>query len=294
MIKVLEAYLNILDCSNISQGLINIQDYQILFLGTGGGRFAVNKQIRSSGGIIVRAGGIQFHIDPGPGALVKAKEYGVDLKENKVLIASHCHLDHCNDVNVVISAMTDDGINKNGIFLGSKSVISGDNSEPILMKRYKEQVENYTTLMPGNKVKFGPSLELVATKTQHRDPTTVGVKLYTDKFVLGYTSDTVYFEELNKEFKGCDILIINTTKPLGETSNDHFSCDDAVNLIKNVKPRLAILTHFGYKMISVDPIFQAREVQKLTNVQTIAARDGMSINPITYSATLQHKTLNLY
>ena len=48
-------------------------------MGTAGGKTAVNKQLRASGGIILRIEGIQFHLDPGPGALVKANEYLVEV-----------------------------------------------------------------------------------------------------------------------------------------------------------------------------------------------------------------------
>ena len=53
---------------------------KITFLGTGGDAFVIGKQIRASGGIILQAEGLQFHIDPGPGALVKAAENGIQGK----------------------------------------------------------------------------------------------------------------------------------------------------------------------------------------------------------------------
>jgi len=40
----------------------------IIFLGTGGDEYVVGKQLKGSGGIIVRVEGYQFHIDPGPAA----------------------------------------------------------------------------------------------------------------------------------------------------------------------------------------------------------------------------------
>ncbi len=49
---------------------VKMQD-QIIFLGTGGDPVVVGKQIRSSGGIVLKLDGLQFHLDPGPGALVK-------------------------------------------------------------------------------------------------------------------------------------------------------------------------------------------------------------------------------
>ena len=47
---------------------------KIIFLGTGGDSIVVGKQLRASGGIILQIDDNQFHIDPGPGALVRARQ----------------------------------------------------------------------------------------------------------------------------------------------------------------------------------------------------------------------------
>ena len=47
-------------------------------------------------------------------------------------------------------------------------------------------------------------------------------------------------------------------------------------------------------MIKADILNEARHIQKETGVQVIAAKEGMVINPISYSANLKQKTLNLY
>ncbi|MDP6600597.1 MAG: MBL fold metallo-hydrolase, partial [Candidatus Woesearchaeota archaeon] len=78
----------------------------IIFLGTGGDSYVVGKQLRASGGIILQINDDQYHIDPGPGALVMAKETGVNLRANTALFVTHNHLNHCNDINAVIDAMT--------------------------------------------------------------------------------------------------------------------------------------------------------------------------------------------
>ena len=67
---------------------------RILFLGTGGDEFVVSKQIRASGGIILNTEGYQFHIDPGPGALVQAKKHDVNFRETTAVIVTHSHINH--------------------------------------------------------------------------------------------------------------------------------------------------------------------------------------------------------
>jgi ribonuclease BN (tRNA processing enzyme) len=79
----------------------------IHFLGTGGARFVVAKQIRASGGIWMRFGDTQIHVDPGPGALVRALS-AVPPCEPPLLdaiVLSHKHLDHAGDVNVMVEAV---------------------------------------------------------------------------------------------------------------------------------------------------------------------------------------------
>ena len=41
----------------------------IKYLGTSGGRFSMIRQLRSTGGLWFRYGGVQGVIDPGPGSL---------------------------------------------------------------------------------------------------------------------------------------------------------------------------------------------------------------------------------
>ena len=56
---------------------------------------------------------------------------------------------------------------------------------------------------------------------------------------------------------------------------------------------MAVITHFGFKMLKEDPLYQAREIQKRSGVQTIEAKDGLSITPQSYS-TKHQKTLGFY
>ena len=42
------------------------------------------------------------------------------------------------------------------------------------------------------------------------------------------------------------------------------------------------------------PLYEARKIQKKTGIQIISAKDGMVINPISYSSGLRQKTLKMY
>ncbi|MBT3394944.1 MBL fold metallo-hydrolase [archaeon] len=266
---------------------------EIVFLGTGGGRFSVGRQLRASGGIILRISGIQFHLDPGPGALVRAREYNINPRETSVLLASNSMLDHCNDINIMIEAMTHSGLDKSGILLASRSVVYGnDNRRPYLTKDHRNQIEKYLALDAGHKVRFNSNINITALKTKHTDPHGIGFKFSNGRFTLGYSSDTEYSPEVVEDLKGCNILILNNLSPFGYKDKNNLSSEDSVKIIKEINPKLVIITHFGQKMIEKDPIYQARQIQIQSKVQTIAARDGMSIDPITHVATHNRKTMN--
>lgn len=248
---------------------------KITFLGTGGGRVVVSNQIRASGGFVVNIPNYQIHVDPGPGALTKAGEFKVRLNRTNIIFVSHAHIDHVNDLNAVIDAMTLGGVTQKGVLISTTSVIRGEKDYPWLRKFYKKQLNDIFVVKPGDKVKIS-ELNFTATKTKH-DEECVGMKLDSPEITIGYTSDTAYFRGLAKEFKGSKILIMNVLRPGTDRWKTHMSTEDALKLVEDVRPELAILQHFGAKMIKANPLYEAREIQRRTGVRTIAATDGMVI-----------------
>jgi len=57
----------------------------------------------------------------------------------------------------------------------------------------------------------------------------------------------------------------------------HMSTEDAVQILSEVKPEVAILTHFGAKMIFAGPQVEAKFVEQQTGIPVIAAIDGMRV-----------------
>ena len=108
----------------------------IAFLGTGGDNYVVGRQIRSSGGIILQVNENQFHLDPGPSSLLMARETGINLRANTALFVSHNHLNHCNDINAVIDAMTYGGFDKKGVLIANSTVINGSQDYASFLQDY--------------------------------------------------------------------------------------------------------------------------------------------------------------
>lgn len=92
---------------------------EIVFLGTGGGRFVTIMQKRATGGFRINLENLNICIDPGPGSLVRARYYKQNPQNLKCLLISHNHPDHCTDAPVVIEAITRGTTKQRGHLLAS-------------------------------------------------------------------------------------------------------------------------------------------------------------------------------
>ncbi len=249
---------------------------KITFLGTGGGRFTTIYQIRATGGLYVESGA-KIHIDPGPGALVQMHRLDMDPTKTDVIAISHCHTDHYTDGEILIEGITNGGTKRKGLLLGSKSVIEGvEGIGPGISKYHRGLVDKVVVMEPGYEVKF-KRLKIEATKSFHNDPTTVGFRLHTPDGIISYMADTDYDDSLIDIHSNARVLILPVTRPLGAKIPFHLSTREAAKLVEEIKPEIAILTHFGLKMLNENPEYQADWIWKETGIRTIAAEDGMLV-----------------
>ena len=159
----------------------------IIFLGTGQGSFVIGRNVLSSGGFIIQVGDNQFHIDPGPNSLKNAAQYGINVRANTALLVSHAHLNHANDVNAVIDAMTYSGFDKTGVLVANKTTIHGDeNYQAPLMHYYRDFLERFIVLEAGKRVGIN-EIEILALKTKHSDKAAIGFKFFTPYFFLSHS-----------------------------------------------------------------------------------------------------------
>lgn len=251
---------------------------RLVFLGTAGSSAVASRQLRSSGGIIFQIDDLQFHLDPGPGALHKAKEYGVNLQHTTAVLVSHHHLNHCNDLNMVIEAMAHGGLDRRGVILASKSVVQeGEHGFPVLTKYHQSLVERVIPLEKKHKVGV-ELIEINAFGAEHTDSSALGFKFFCPKLTISYTGDTALTDQLLEDLAGSDVLILNVPYPGNKGTGLNLDTFSTIKIISQVRPKMAVMTHFGLEMLKADPVNEAREVQRITGVQTIAATDGLSIS----------------
>lgn len=251
---------------------------EIIFLGTGGGRWMTITQLASTAGFRIHEKK-NIHIDPGAGAMLRMRQKRINPVSTHALLLSHCHPDHYTDAEVIIEAMTKGMTKKRGILAGSKSAISGfDNLDAAVSRYHKSMVEEVKEMGAdeGEREIYIDDMRVEATKAEHSDPTSIGLKFHTKEGIIGYTGDTQHFEGMAEIYKDAEYLIINTIKPANERIKWHMCSEDIVKVLSEIKPKKCIITHFGVKMHPVAEK-EAKAIKEKTGVDTLAARDGMRI-----------------
>lgn len=265
---------------------------ELTFVGTGGGRFTMIKQLRRTGGMHLTHNGFSMYIDPGPGALVHAQEAGIDLDALDAITVTHAHLDHYGDMKALIEAMTDGGDKETGRLLIAESVIDGaqlpdkyiegkgtygTEVDAVLDTYHEALVNDVTVLQEGTELDVGP-LRMDCIQTEHSDPTAVGFTLAYGDNKIGFSGDTELFDGLLEFFDGCDMLVLNVARPKGEEWKGHLTVEDAADILNTVQPEFAVLHHFGSLLIYESVQEQEAWLAKQTDVDVVMAEDGMTID----------------
>ena len=252
--------------------------YEIIFLGTGGGRFITITQKRRTAGIRIIGENLNLHLDPGPGALVYSISEGLDPQKLNAIFVSHCHPDHYTDAEVLIEAMTRGMTKKRGVLAASKSVLKGSEvCEPSISKYHQQMLEQIFEAVPNMRFQVA-DLAVSVAEARHTDPDAVGFKFETKEYGdFAYTSDTEYFEGIGKYYRGVRLLMLCVMRPAGKPWKGHMTTEDAIKIIQEAQPEQAVLTHLGMQMIFQGPAREAKLIEEKTGTPTVAATDGMRI-----------------
>jgi len=250
----------------------------IKFLGTAGARFVVAKQLRSSAGIYVEADAQRIIIDPGPGTLVKCAKSRpvIDVTRLDGIILTHIHIDHSNDVNVLIDAMTAGGWNKRGVLFAPRDCLEGESA--IVLKYLRGFLEKIVILEEKKDYVLG-NLNF-STSIRHRHSVeTYGIIFKIRGKRVSFITDTQYFPDLVDSYRGSSLLVINVVRYPCDKSGKimHICFEDAKQIIKDIRPEKAILTHFGMTMLKAKPYKVAKRLSEELGIEVIAASDGMKI-----------------
>jgi len=242
---------------------------KLTFMGTAGARFMVAKQLAASGGLYIEEGNTRISLDPGPGAIVQYAKRKVDLTKLDAIVISHRHLDHTNDVNVMIEAMTDGGFRHRGRLYCPSDALDDD---PVVLKYIRHFPQEIVPLEPETEYTVGDITFTTTPRHVHQ------VETYGFRFGnrLGWVTDSAYYDGIAEQHKA-DVMVIHLVLMDCRAGLPHLCLEDAERIIREAKPRLAILTHYGMTVWRAHPWELAADLTQRIGTEVKAARDGMSL-----------------
>jgi len=238
-------------------------------MGTAGARFMVAKQVAASGGLFIEDGNTRISLDPGPGAVVQYAKREIDLTTLDAIVVSHRHLDHSGDVNVMIEAMTDGGFAHRGKLFCPSDALDED---PVVLKYLRRFPQEIIRLAP--ETSYSVNGVTFTTSARHvHQAETYGFR-FGEK--LGWITDSAYYDGIAEQHQA-DVMVIHTVLLHCRAELPHLCLADAERIIRDAKPRLAFLTHYGMTVWRANPQEIAADMTQRLGIEVLAARDGMTV-----------------
>jgi phosphoribosyl 1,2-cyclic phosphodiesterase len=239
-------------------------------MGTAGARFMVARQVAASGGLFVEENGTKLSLDPGPGAIVQYAHRGVDLTTLDAVVLSHRHLDHTGDVNVMLEAMTDGGFQHRGQLFCPSDALDDD---PVVLKYVRRFPREIVRLAPDTTYAVNGVSFTTSGRHVHQCET-YGFR-FGDK--LGWVTDSGYYEGIAEQHRA-EVMVIHTVLHDCIATLPHLCIADAERIVRDAKPRIAFLTHYGMAVWRAHPEQIAADLSQRTGCDVRAAKDGLSID----------------
>jgi len=227
----------------------------------------------------MRFGTTQIHVDPGPGALVRALSHvpPCNPRELEAIVLSHKHLDHSGDVNALIEAMTSGGFRRRGALLAPPDAFEG---EPVVLPYAQRFVQHLERLEPSSgPYHIGP-VELRTSMAHRHAVQTYGLHFAYEGLRVAYLPCGRFFDELAADYARLepDVLIVNVLRFRDEMNVDHLTWEDAVTVVSEIRPKVTVFQHFGTKMLEAGPQRLAQELEDELGRRVIAAYDGLRLD----------------
>lgn len=213
-------------------------------------------------------------IDPGYDFIDIFRDMDLSIADLDAMIVTHDHDDHTESIEAILSLLAkyNDHVTKD------KAKVIDIFGSPGVMLKYQglfnaldpwgNREVHFKLLIPGSRVdhigpvslkeKYGCVLHPVQAFHQElwtHEESAVGIVIETemldgnnDPIRIGITGDTRYESGIGHEYKGCQALLLNIgslEKEEGKMLPQHLGLLGCINMIKEARPKIAILTEFG-------------------------------------------------
>ncbi len=258
---------------------------EIVILGSGGGRHHIRTQHRATGGILFKFNGIQAHIDPGPGAIVRLNQYHEDPTKTEMFIVTHVHIDHFNDLSAIIESSRESLHDKKYDYFRKGILLTTNETLRYVSDYHLNMLEKVVPFKAGDIFHY-KGVKIIGTKVLHSPKNEgFGVKFNLQDYSIAFSSDTMVFDGFSEQFSGANILILNLLRPDSVTCKRHLCTDEVIPYLNKLEPCLdaLIITHFGSYMDGPrsernhvpSQVKKFKEKTKIKKV--IPAEDGLKI-----------------
>ncbi|HVN97246.1 MAG TPA: MBL fold metallo-hydrolase, partial [Syntrophorhabdaceae bacterium] len=173
-------------------------EWFVQFFGTGGARFVASRQLRATGGLRLKYKSTNIYIDPGPGAIVRirAAQESFDPAELDAIILTHKHMDHSNDVNILIESMAEGGFKKKGTLFTPQDAL---NEDPVVFRFVRGYLDRIVALTEAGR--YSIKDVTFSTPVRHRHPVETYGLLFHLESTIGLIADTRFFDELPDHYR---------------------------------------------------------------------------------------------
>lgn len=236
----------------------------------------------------LRLGEAQIHIDPGPGALVRALSHvpPCNPRELDAILLSHKHLDHAGDINAMIEAMTAGGFRRRGALFAPSDAFEG---ESLLQPYAASFVDRCERLEPGRDDYRIGEVRIATSPLHHHAVKTLGLHFAFEDLRIAYLPCGRYDAGIAADYAAHkpDVLVVNVLRYEDAMQVDHLTWQQARSIVALVRPSVAIFQHFGTKMLEREPVKLAQEVEDELGLRAIAAYDGLEVDLATQVAAVR-------
>jgi phosphoribosyl 1,2-cyclic phosphodiesterase len=172
----------------------------------------------------------------------------------------------------MIEAMTEGGFKKRGRVFCPADALQED---PVILKHAQRLPKHIEILKENSTYRIG-EFEFKTCRRHLHPVETYGIKFKAGGQSISFISDTKYFEALAQCYRA-EIIIVCVVFFQPRPAVEHLCLADVQELIRQIKPKKAVLTHFGMTMLRHKPHLLGQQLSGLLGTEVVSAYDGMSL-----------------